>query len=241
MRAVKPAPDKPTRKRSTSMNYDLEAARLKKDWAENPRWKGIERGYSAEDVVRLRGSVHIEHTLARRGAEKLWKLVNEEPFVNALGAMTGNQAMQQVKAGLKAIYLSGWQVAADANVAGQMYPDQSLYPVNSVPEVVRRINAALRRADQIHDAEGCRATDWFVPIVADAEAGFGGPLNAFELMMSMIEAGAAGVHFEDQLAAEKKCGHMGGKVLVPTRTAIKHLIAARLAADVCDVPMVLIA
>src|SRR5205809_2668578 len=211
------------------MNYDLEAARLKKDWAENPRWKGIRRAYSAEDVVRLRGSVHIEHTLARRGAEKLWKLVTEEPFVSALGAMTGNQAMQQVKAGLKAIYLSGWQVAADANISGQMYPDQSLYPANSVPHVVRRINQALQRADQIQTAEGHGKTYWFAPIVADAEAGFGGPLNVFELMKSMIEAGAAGVHFEDQLSSEKKCGHMGGKVLIPTQSAIKHLFSARLA------------
>src|SRR5436189_3348769 len=223
------------------MNYDLEAARLKKDWAENPRWKGIHRGYAAEDVVRLRGSIHIEHTLAQRGAEKLWRLVNEEPFVNSLGALTGNEAVQQVKAGLKAIYLSGWQVAADANVAGQMYPDQSLYPANSVPAVVKRINQALRRADQIHHAEGDDTIDWFAPIVADAEAGFGGPLNVFELTKAMIEAGAAGVHFEDQLSSEKKCGHMGGKVLVPTRTAISHLIAARLAADVCGVPTLIIA
>ena len=223
------------------MNYDLEAARLKKDWAENPRWKGIKRGYAAEEVVRLRGSVHIEHTLARRGAEKLWKLVNEEPFVSTLGAMTGNQAMQQVKAGLKAIYLSGWQVAADANVAGEMYPDQSLYPVNSVPAVVRRINSTFMRADQIQHMEGKDDLDFFAPIVADAEAGFGGVLNAFELMKAMIEAGAAGVHFEDQLSSEKKCGHMGGKVLVPTRTMIATLTAARLAADVLGVPTVLIA
>src|SRR5213594_3243516 len=223
------------------MNYDLEAARLKKEWAENPRWKGIKRGYSAEDVVRLRGSVQIEHTLARRGAEKLWKLVTQEPFVNSLGAMSGNQAMQQVKAGLKAIYLSGWQVAADANVAGEMYPDQSLYPVNSVPEVVRRINSTFIRADQIQHAEGRADIDYFAPIVADAEAGFGGVLNAFELMKAMIEAGAAGVHFEDQLASVKKCGHMGGKVLVPTREAIEKLIAARLAADVAGVPTLLLA
>src|SRR5829696_3270170 len=215
-----------------STNYNLEVERLKKDWAENPRWKGITRGYSAEDVVRLRGSVHIEHTLAKRGSEKLWKLMNEEPFVNTLGALTGNQAMQQVKAGLKAIYLSGWQVAADANIAGEMYPDQSLYPVNSVPMVVRRINNAFQRADQIQWSEGKDDIDYFAPIVADAEAGFGGVLNAYELMKSMIDAGAAGVHFEDQLASVKKCGHMGGKVLVPTREAVEKLTAARLAADV---------
>src|SRR5512146_2148573 len=183
------------------MNYDLEAARLKKDWAENPRWKGIQRGYSAEDVVRLRGSVHIEHTLARRGAEKLWKLMQDEPFVNTLGALTGNQALQQVKAGLKAIYVSGWQIAADANVAGEMYPDQSLYPSNSGAELVRRINNAFQRADQIYHAEGREAPYWFAPIVADAESGFGGTLNAFEVMKAMVEAGAAGVHFEDQLSS----------------------------------------
>jgi isocitrate lyase len=223
------------------MNYDLEAARLKKDWAENPRWKGVDRGYSAEDVVRLRGSLHIEHTLARRGADKLWKLINDEPFVNTLGALTGNQALQQVKAGLKAIYLSGWQVAADANIAGEMYPDQSLYPANSVPAVVRRINNTFVRADQIAHAEGKDDIDFFAPIVADAEAGFGGVLNAFELMKSMIEAGAAGVHFEDQLASVKKCGHMGGKVLVPTREAVEKLIAARLAADCLGVPTILLA
>ena len=223
------------------MNYDLEAARIKKEWAENPRWKGIKRGYTAEDVVRLRGSVHIEHTLARRGAEKLWKLINEEPFVNSLGAMTGNQAMQQVKAGLKAIYLSGWQVAADANIAGEMYPDQSLYPVNSVPQVVKRINNTLLRADQLHHAEGDNSIDFLQPIVADAEAGFGGVLNAYELMKAMIEAGAAGVHFEDQLASVKKCGHMGGKVLVPTREAVEKLTAARLAADVMGVPTLIVA
>ena len=223
------------------MNYDLEAARLKKDWAENPRWKGVERGYSAEDVVRLRGSLHIEHTLARRGAEKLWKLISDEPFVNTLGALTGNQALQQVKAGLKAIYLSGWQVAADANIAGEMYPDQSLYPANSVPAVVRRINNTFVRADQIAHAEGKDEIDYFAPIVADAEAGFGGVLNAFELMKSMIEAGAAGVHFEDQLASVKKCGHMGGKVLVPTREAVEKLVAARLAADCLGVPTILLA
>src|SRR6516164_1943743 len=228
------------------MNYDLEAARLKKDWAENPRWKGIKRGYSAEDVVRLRGSIHIEHTLARRGAEKLWKLVNDEPFVNTLGAMSGNQALQQVKAGLKAIYLSGWQVAGDANVAGEMYPDQSLYPANSVPLVVKRINNTLTRADQIQWSEGKNPgdegyIDYFAPIVADAEAGFGGVLNAFELMKAMIEAGAAGVHFEDQLASVKKCGHMGGKVLVPTRENVEKLNAARLAADVLGVPTLIVA
>ncbi|HLX31009.1 MAG TPA: isocitrate lyase [Casimicrobiaceae bacterium] len=223
------------------MNYDLEAARLKKEWAESPRWKGIERGYAAEDVVRLRGSLVIEHTLARRGAEKLWKLMEDEPFVHTLGALTGNQAMQQVKAGLKAIYLSGWQVAADANIAGEMYPDQSLYPVNSVPAVVRRINNAFIRADQIAHAEGKDDVDYFAPIVADAEAGFGGVLNAFELMKAMIEAGAAGVHFEDQLASVKKCGHMGGKVLVPTREAVEKLIAARLAADCLGVPTILLA
>ncbi len=223
------------------MNYDLEAARLKKDWAENPRWKGIHRAYSAEDVVRLRGSLHIEYTLARRGAERLWKSVSEEPFVNALGALTGNQAMQQVKAGLKAIYLSGWQIAADGNVAGEMYPDQSLYPVNSVPAVVKRINNTFMRADQIQHMEGKGEIDYFAPIVADAEAGFGGVLNAFELMKAMIEAGAAGVHFEDQLASVKKCGHMGGKVLVPTREAVEKLVAARLAADCMGVPTVILA
>jgi isocitrate lyase len=223
------------------MNYDLEAARLRKDWSENPRWKGIARGYTAEDVVRLRGSVHIEHTLARRGAEKLWKLLNDEAYVNTLGALTGNQALQQVKAGLKAIYLSGWQVAADANIAGEMYPDQSLYPANSVPHVVRRINNTFLRADQIQHMEGRSDVDYFAPIVADAEAGFGGVLNAFELMKAMIEAGAAGVHFEDQLASVKKCGHMGGKVLVPTREAVEKLVAARLAADCMGVPTILLA
>ncbi|MFQ5654411.1 MAG: isocitrate lyase, partial [Planctomycetota bacterium] len=202
---------------------------------------GIERSYSVADVERLRGSVKIEHTLARRGAEVLWRLINTTDFVRALGALTGNQAMQMVKAGLKAIYVSGWQVAADANLAGQMYPDQSLYPANSVPAVVRRINQALQRADQIHHAEGDDSIDWYVPIVADAEAGFGGPLNAFELMKGMIEAGAAAVHFEDQLSSEKKCGHLGGKVLVPTGQFIRTLQAARLAADVCDVPTLIIA
>ncbi len=220
---------------------ELETQKLQKDWDTNPRWNDIKRGYTAADVVRLRGSVPIEHTLARRGAEKLWNLVNNEPFVNTLGALTGNQAMQQVKAGLKAIYLSGWQVAGDANLAGEMYPDQSLYPANSVPVVVRRINNAFMRADQIQWSEGKNDIDYFAPIVADAEAGFGGVLNAFELMKSMIEAGAAGVHFEDQLASVKKCGHMGGKVLVPTREAVAKLVAARLAADVMGTPTLVIA
>ncbi len=214
---------------------------LAKDWAENPRWKGIKRSYTAEDVVRLRGSVQIEHTLAKRGAEKMWDLLATEPFVNTLGALTGNQAMQQVKAGLKAIYLSGWQVAGDANNAGEMYPDQSLYPVNSVPTVVRKINNTFTRADQIQWSEGKNDIDFFAPIIADAEAGFGGVLNAYELMKSMIDAGAAGVHFEDQLASVKKCGHMGGKVLVPTREAVEKLTAARLAADVMGVPTLVIA
>ncbi|MDC8014093.1 isocitrate lyase [Tahibacter soli] len=217
------------------------AADLTHDWNTNPRWAGVTRNYSADDVVRLRGTVAIEHSLARLGAEKLWSHLGKEPFVNALGALTGNQAMQQVKAGLKAIYLSGWQVAADANVAGEMYPDQSLYPANSVPQVVKRINNTLLRADQLHHAEGKDDIDWLQPIVADAEAGFGGVLNAFELMKAMIEAGAAGVHFEDQLASVKKCGHMGGKVLVPTREAIEKLNAARLAADVMGVPTILVA
>jgi isocitrate lyase len=206
------------------------------------RWQGIERPYTEDDVERLRGSVTVEHTLARLGAERLWRLLNEEPYVAALGAMTGGQAVQMVKAGLQAIYLSGWQVAADANVAGQTYPDQSLYPSNSAPALVRRLNQALLRADQIEHAEGNgTGRHWLAPIVADAEAGFGGPLNAFELMRTMIEAGAAGVHFEDQLASEKKCGHLGGKVLVPTSQFIRTLSAARLAADVCGVPTVLVA
>ncbi|HZL86232.1 MAG TPA: isocitrate lyase [Candidatus Krumholzibacteria bacterium] len=205
------------------------------------RWQGIVRGYSPADVERLRGTVRIEHTLADRGARKLWDLLQHEPFVPALGALSGNQAMQMVRAGLKAIYLSGWQVAADANNAGQMYPDQSLYPADSAPELVRRINATLQRADQIQHMEGSGSIDWFAPIIADAEAGFGGPLNAFELMKAMIAAGASGVHFEDQLAAEKKCGHLGGKVLVPTSTFVRTLTAARLAADVCGVPTVLVA
>jgi len=212
-----------------------------KNSTNDSRWRGIERPYSWLDVERLRGSVIIEHTLAQRGAEKLWNLLQTEDYVAALGALTGNQAVQQVKAGLKVIYVSGWQVAADANLAGQMYPDQSLYPANSVPAVVKRINQALQRADQIAHAEGKIDIDWFAPIVADAEAGFGGPLNVFELSKAMIEAGAAAVHFEDQLASEKKCGHMGGKVLVPTRAAISHIIAARLAADVCNVPTIIIA
>src|SRR5213078_1382004 len=205
------------------------------------RWRGITRPYSSTDVKRVRGSLRIEHTLARRGAEKLWQLLQNEDYVAALGALTGNQEMQQVKAGLKAIYVSGWQVAADANLAGQMYPDQSLYPANSVPALVRRINQALQRADQIYHAEGDVDIDWFAPIVADGEAGFGGPLNVFELTKAMIEAGAAGVHFEDQLASEKKCGHIGGKVLIPTRAAIANLVAARLAADISNVSTIIIA
>src|SRR5215217_8905897 len=214
---------------------------LENEWATAERWHGIKRGYTAADVVKLRRSVEDKHTLAERGAKRLWELLHSEPYVPALGAMTGCQAVQQVQAGLKAIYLSGWQVAADANLAGHMYPDQSLYPANSVPDVVRKINQALQRADQIHHAEGRNGIDWFVPIVADAEAGFGGNLNAFELTKGMIEAGAAAVHFEDQLASAKKCGHMGGKVLVPTQEFIQKLIAARLAADVMGVPTVLIA
>lgn len=230
------------------INGDLAA--LIKSWETDPRWSGIKRPYSAEDVIRLSGTVRIEYTLARMGAERLWHLMHTEPYVATLGALTGNQAVQQVRAGLKAIYLSGWQVAADANLAGQMYPDQSLYPANSVPQVVRRINAALQRADQIDHSEGRSGgnngksgtgTYWFAPIVADGEAGFGGPLNVFEMTKAMIEAGAAGVHFEDQLASEKKCGHMGGKVLLPTRQAIRNLVAARLAADVMGVPTVIVA
>ncbi len=215
---------------------------IERDWETNPRWDGITRTYSAEDVLRLRGSIDIEYTLAELGADRLWRLLHEEPYVAALGALTGNQAIQQVRAGLKAIYLSGWQVAADANLAGHMYPDQSLYPSNSVPQVVKRINQALQRADQIECAEGkTPTTHWFAPIVADAEAGFGGTLNAFELMKLMIEAGAAAVHFEDQLASEKKCGHLGGKVLVPTSQFIRTLTAARLAADVSGVPALIVA
>ena len=230
----------------SNFDRDAQATQLEHDWATNPRWAGIRRGYTASDVVRLRGSQPIEHTLAKRGADKLWKLLREEPFINALGALTGNQAMQQVKAGLKAIYLSGWQVAGDANLAGEMYPDQSLYPANSVPMVVKRINNTFTRADQIQWMEGTNPgdagyTDYFLPIVADAEAGFGGVLNAFELMKNMIGAGAAGVHFEDQLAAVKKCGHMGGKVLIPTQEAVEKLQAARFAADVMGVPTIVLA
>ena len=223
-----------------------QAAALTKDWAENPRWKGIKRGYTADDIVRLRGSFPIEYTLARRGAEKLWDLINNTPYVNCLGALTGGQAMQQVKAGIKAIYLSGWQVAADNNSYSSMYPDQSLYPVDSVPKVVERINNSFRRADEIQHSKGLNAgdkgyIDYHVPIVADAEAGFGGVLNAFELMKAMIRAGAGGVHFEDQLASVKKCGHMGGKVLVPSQEAVQKLIAARMAADVLGVPTIILA
>ncbi|MFI8684193.1 isocitrate lyase [Rossellomorea sp. NPDC077527] len=223
---------KPTNERVTA---------LQENWEMDQRWKGITRSYSAEDVIRLRGSIDIEHTLARRGSEKLWNLLHEEDYINALGALTGNQAVQQVRAGLKAIYLSGWQVAADANLSGHMYPDQSLYPANSVPSVVKRINQSLQRADQVHYVEGDESIDWFVPIVADAEAGFGGQLNVFELMKGMIEAGASAVHFEDQLSSEKKCGHLGGKVLLPTQTAVKNLISARLAADVMGVPTLIVA
>jgi isocitrate lyase len=214
---------------------------IEKEWEENPRWDGVSRDYTAEDVLRLRGSVDIKYTLAEMGAERLWDLLNTEPYVNALGALTGNQAIQQVRAGLKAIYLSGWQVAADANLAGHMYPDQSLYPANSVPQVVKRINQALQRADQIDHVEGRSGTHWFAPIIADAEAGFGGALNAFELMKMMIEAGAAAVHFEDQLASEKKCGHLGGKVLVPVQQFIRTLASARLAADVMGVQTLVVA
>jgi isocitrate lyase len=214
---------------------------LEHDWATSGRWQGLRRPYSPADVARLRGSVQVEHTLARLGAERLWKLLHMEDYIAALGALTGNQAIQQVKAGLKAIYLSGWQVAADANLAGQMYPDQSLYPANSVPNVVKKINQAFQRADQIQTSEGQGDTYWFAPIVADAEAGFGGPLNVFELVKALVEAGAAGVHLEDQLASEKKCGHMGGKVLIPTQQAVRNLVAARLAMDVLGVPTLLIA
>ncbi len=224
----------------------LSVEQLKKDWAENPRWNGIKRGYTAEDVVRLRGNMPIEYSLAQRGAERLWQLITTEPYVNCLGALTGGQAMQQAKAGVKAIYLSGWQVAADNNTYMAMYPDQSLYPVNSVPAVVERINNTFKRADEIQCARGIGPghkdfIDYFLPIVGDAEAGFGGVLNAHELMKSMIRAGAGGVHFEDQLASVKKCGHMGGKVLVPSQEAVQKLIAARLAADVCGVPTIILA
>ncbi|KQU63838.1 isocitrate lyase [Bacillus sp. Leaf406] len=214
---------------------------LQEGWERDERWKEVTRPYSAQDVIRLKGSMDIEHTIAKKGSEKLWRLLHEESYVHALGALTGNQAVQQVRAGLKAIYLSGWQVAADANLSGQMYPDQSLYPANSVPSVVKRINQALQRADQIHYVEGDESIDWFVPIVADAEAGFGGQLNVFELMKGMIESGASAVHFEDQLSSEKKCGHLGGKVLLPTQTSVKNLISARLAADVSGVPTIIIA
>lgn len=223
------------------MNRQEKINALLQDWANNPRWKGVERPYTAEDVVKLSGSLQIEYTLARKGAEKLWKKLHSQPYVAALGALTGNQAIQEAQAGLDAIYLSGWQVAADANLAGEMYPDQSLYPADSVPAVVRRINKALVRADQIQYLTGEGNIDYFLPIVADAEAGFGGNLNAYELMKMMIEAGAAGVHFEDQLSSAKKCGHLGGKVLVPTQEAIQKLVAARLASDVMGVPTVLIA
>ncbi|GAK03835.1 LOW QUALITY PROTEIN: isocitrate lyase [Geomicrobium sp. JCM 19037] len=223
------------------MSFETEVKTLNDQWKDDSRWDGINRPYSAEEVIRLRGSLQIEHTLAKTGANKLWAQLHDMDKVHALGALTGNQAVQQVKAGLKAIYLSGWQVAADANLSGEMYPDQSLYPANSVPQVVKRINNALQRADQIQHMEGNDETDYFVPIVADAEAGFGGQLNVFELIKGMIEAGASGVHLEDQLASEKKCGHLGGKVLLPTQNAIKNLVAARLAADVSGVPTVIIA
>jgi isocitrate lyase len=228
---------------TTTPSFDSQVAELEQRWVDDARWSGITRGYSATEVLRLRGSFTPECTIARRGAERLWKQLHEDDYVHALGAMTGGQAVQMVRAGLPAIYLSGWQVAGDANLSEQVYPDQSLYPANSVPAVVRRINNALRRADQIEWSEnGGRATrDWMVPILADAEAGFGGPLNAFELMKSMIEAGAAGVHWEDQLSSEKKCGHMGGKVLIPTQQHIRTLVAARLAADVMDVPSIVVA
>jgi len=221
-------------------NGNNQVAEIEQEWR-SPRWEEITRPYTAEDVVQLRGSIKIEYTLARMGAERLWKLMHEKNYVRALGALTGNQAMQQVKAGLDAIYLSGWQVAADANLAGQMYPDQSLYPADSGPHVVKRINQTLQRADQIHHSEGRNGTYWFAPILADAEAGFGGALNVFEITKAYIEAGAAGIHFEDQLASEKKCGHMGGKVLLPTSHAIRNLISARLAADVMGVPTIIVA
>jgi isocitrate lyase len=225
----------------TKNSMNERAMVLQESWEMDERWRGVSRPFSAEDVIRLRGSIDIEHTLAKRGSEKLWNLLHEEGYINALGALTGNQAVQQVRAGLKAIYLSGWQVAADANLSGHMYPDQSLYPANSVPSVVKRINQALQRADQVHYVEGDESIDWFVPIVADAEAGFGGQLNVFELMKGMIESGASAVHFEDQLSSEKKCGHLGGKVLLPTQTAVKNLISARLAADVMGTPTLIVA
>jgi len=236
-------PEHPLSEQERVSQYALAAAAIAQDWKTNPRWKGVERPYTAEDVLRLRGSIHIEHTLARMGAERLWELLKTEPYIHALGAMSGNQAVQQVQAGLKAIYVSGWQVAADANNAGTMYPDQSLYPADSVPNLCRRINNALQRADQVHHVEGKVAPGqtWFAPLVADAEAGFGGTLNAFELMKGMIEAGAACVHYEDQLSSAKKCGHLGGKVLVPTPEAIQKLVAARLAADVMGVPTLIMA
>jgi isocitrate/methylisocitrate lyase len=242
-RMTQPGTEVPMEREERIAQYALAQDCMNYDWATNRRWKGIERPYTAGDVLRLRGSVHIEHTLARMGAERLWDLLETEPYINALGAMTGNQAVQQVQAGLKAIYVSGWQVAADANNAGTMYPDQSLYPADSVPNLCRRINNALQRADQVHHAEGKIAPGetWFAPLVADAEAGFGGTLNAFELMKAMIEAGAACVHFEDQLSSAKKCGHLGGKVLVPTTEAIQKLVAARLAADVMGVPTLIMA
>ena len=229
------------RRSKVVMTDNKEAQQLQQEWADDSRWRGVIRGYSAADVVRLRGSVKIEYTLASRGAKRLWTALHQQPYISALGALTGNQAMQMAKVGLQSIYLSGWQVAGDANSAAEMYPDQSLYPVDSVPTVVRRINNTFQRADQIHHLEDNHSIDWFVPIVADAEAGFGGVLNTFELMKSMIDAGAAGVHFEDQLSSAKKCGHMGGKVLLPTRESVQKLIAARLAADVCGVPAILVA
>ena len=218
-----------------------QSQRLERDWAESPRWQGVQRDYRGADVVRLRGSLQVEHTLARAGADKLWRLITEEDYINSLGAVTGGQAVQQVKAGVRAIYLSGWQVAADGNTSETMYPDQSLYAVDSVPAMVRRINNAFQRADEIQHARGEASVDYYAPIIADAEAGFGGVLNAFELMKGMIEAGAAGVHFEDQLASVKKCGHMGGKVLVPTQEAVQKLVAARLAADIMGAPTIVLA
>jgi len=238
-----PQTESPLNPQERTAQYKLAAQAIAQEWSTNPRWRGVERPYTADDVLRLRGSIHIEHTLARMGAERLWDLLQSEPYINSLGAMSGNQAVQQVQAGLKAIYVSGWQVAADANNAGTMYPDQSLYPADSVPNLCRRINNALQRADQVHHVEGKVAPGqtWFAPLVADAEAGFGGTLNAFELMKGMIEAGAACVHFEDQLSSAKKCGHLGGKVLVSTTEAIQKLIAARLAADVMGVPTLIMA